>query len=272
MSGTRQDAGGVLAAKLDSAIEARERRVAVLMDELARAQHEVGKYRELRVLLDQVLDEPGMVSGADGPVGETSEARDAVKDRGARTNGADVDRPRVPAAATLEATMDSVPNEAPIDDVFEAFTARPGQVMSPAEILGLFPGASRVQISERLGRLVRQGKIIRVVKGRFRFDLPADEAAGHEAPPTPQQQREAENVTLREQITVIMRQAPGRGWRPRELAAVLTHTNPDDLWSLLRDMAHSSEIVQDDAGRYWPSRPSGVVAAQAADGRQVSMA
>ncbi|TQJ03932.1 hypothetical protein [Amycolatopsis cihanbeyliensis] len=243
MSGTTQPAGAALAAKLDSLIEAHDQRIAALMDELARTQQAAEQYRELRALLDQVLEEPGMPSGTDSPAD--------VAPRGTHQSGAG--------------------NPLSIDDVFHALEARPGQVLSPADVHRMFPNASRIQVNDRLGRLTRQGKITRVARGCFRFDPPADPGPAHPAS-FAQEQRDHEDGTLREQVMVIMRQAPGQGWWPRDLAAVVKRTNPDYLRSRLRDMVHSGDVVQDDAGRYWLPRPSVVVDGQAAGDRQVSMA
>ncbi|MFD9891553.1 hypothetical protein ACFWY9_19630 [Amycolatopsis sp. NPDC059027] len=244
-------------------MDASEQRVAALAAELERVQREADRYRSLQALLDEILNDLGMSSGADDPVGASGEAGQARPD---------TDRPFTAAEASHKTRRDDADNEAPIEDVYQVVKARAGEVVTTRDVLAEFPGATRVQISDRLGRLKRQGKITGVSKGKFRFDPPAVPAPVRATSPA-QERHDREEGAPRERIGLLLNLKPHQGWLPEEMAAAISHANPDFVRALMQDMAHCGEAVADGAGRYWPPRPSAVVTAlTAADDRQVGMA
>ena len=274
MSGTRQPAAAPLATKLDDLVETHEQRVAALVEELAHARQKVDQYRELRTLLDQVLADSVAKPGPDDLADPPSEEQ---------YDESSMPRPTALAGVVGTLTRSEVPHpntpseatDLPIDEVRQAMKARAGQIMSTRDVLALFPSASRIQVSDRLGRLVRQGKLTRVDKGHFRFDAPAATTTPAAAPSfasTQDQPDELSGMTLRAQITTVMEQDPGRGWWPRDLIDVLRPKRHDYLRATLREMAGGNRLVQDDAGRYWLPRPSALVVGLADDDRRVSMA
>jgi hypothetical protein len=266
MLGTRDHAGIALAGKLDARIRDKEQRVGVLAERLAQAMHEVQQHRELRALLDQVLDEH---SEPHSPVDLTPSPVGVVPTDGSATThvatAGETTSP-IPTAEPTKPDPLGQTNPAPIAEVYRVLTDRPGQVVSAAEVRRTFPAASSVQINDRLGRLVRQGKIDRIEGGRYRFPptTPAELHSGRES-------TEDTHGTAREQIGMILRQDPSRGWRPKDIADVVKpKMNDDYLRSVLREMLHRGELMQDNAGLYWAPRPPAIVLAQP-DDRQAIM-